>query len=334
MKILIVASNMVHINNFHLPYINAFKEAGHSVYVMARGEGADFDVPFRKKALSFANYRLTGTIRKVIKENSFDVIFLHTSLASFWARYALKGLKERPKIINVVHGYLFGKTSSRLHNFLYLRLEKKLRRQTDNIIVMNNEDYEIAVKHKLSKNGVLKIDGMGFKPLALKYEPKNQKNIVFVGEISKRKNQELLIKALEYLPNYNLTLVGDGNLRKKIKKIAGAKKVADRVQITGFQKDIASYLANADIYASASKIEGLPFNILEAMSIGMPILASDIKGHNDILPKECLFKLGNARGLANKIKQKTLNCQKYNFEPYTFENVFKENMEIFNNLIN
>ena len=48
-KILYVASNMTHINNFHRDYIAALREAGHTVSVMARGEGADYDIPFEKK---------------------------------------------------------------------------------------------------------------------------------------------------------------------------------------------------------------------------------------------------------------------------------------------
>ena len=48
-KILYAASNMTHINNFHLGYIEALRGSGHTVSVMARGEGADYDIPFEKK---------------------------------------------------------------------------------------------------------------------------------------------------------------------------------------------------------------------------------------------------------------------------------------------
>ena len=334
MKILIVASNMVHINNFHLPYINELKNQGNEVFVMARGEGADFDIPFEKKSLSFANYKISKKIKQIIKENNFDVIFLHTTLAAFWVRYALKGLKNRPKVINVVHGYLFGKTSSKLHNFLYLSLEKSLRKLTDYILTMNQEDYEIASKNKLSLNGAITIHGMGFKPLDFEYTPKNNKKIVFVGEISKRKNQELLVKALKFLPEHTLTLVGDGLERSNIEKLAKKLKVASRVQVTGYTKDVSLYLKEADIYVSASKIEGLPFNILEAMSAKMPILASNIKGHKDLLPKENLFDLNNIKELVDKIKKISLEGKEYTVSPYTYEMVFDWNIETYKELIN
>ena len=90
MKILIAASNMVHINNFHRPYINEFREAGHDVYIMASGEGADFNIPFKKRSLSLKNLRLSAKIKKIVKKEQFDVIYLHTTLAAFWIRFAIK----------------------------------------------------------------------------------------------------------------------------------------------------------------------------------------------------------------------------------------------------
>ena len=71
MKILVVASNMVHINNFHQPYISAFKNDGNDVYVMANGEGADFNIPFKKRSLSLKNLFLSSKIRKIIKKENF-----------------------------------------------------------------------------------------------------------------------------------------------------------------------------------------------------------------------------------------------------------------------
>ena len=146
MKILIAASNMVHINNFHRPYFERFKEMGHDVYVMASGEGADFNVPFKKRSLSFSNFKLSYKIRAILKKEEFDVIYLHTSLAAFWVRMALRGVKKKPYVINTVHGYLFGNSCGRIHNRLYLFCERLLKKQTDDIVVMNREDYEIATK--------------------------------------------------------------------------------------------------------------------------------------------------------------------------------------------
>lgn len=333
MKILIAASNMVHIKNFHLPYIDAFKERGHSVYVMAKGEGADFNIPFVKKSLSLANYKLSKKIRKILTEEEFDVIYLHTSLAAFWVRMALRGVKKKPYVINTVHGYLFGKSNGKLHNTLYLLCERLLRKQTDDIVVMNKEDYEIATKNKLCKGSVYLTNGMGVRFKEKNVTPikmaQGKTSLLYVGEISDRKNQIFLVKAMEGLENYTLTLVGDGDGRKEIEGYVSSHGLKERVFITGFTKQAYEYISGCDIYVSASKIEGLPFNIMEAMYLGKPIVASDIKGQNDLLPSKCLYPLNDMEGYLRCVKN-TLACvEVYETEKYSLDNALKENMEIY-----
>ncbi|MBR2025469.1 MAG: glycosyl transferase family 1, partial [Clostridia bacterium] len=92
MKILIAASNMTHINNFHVSYIEKFKQEGHEVYTLAKGEEADFNIPFEKNVLSFGNLFLIPKIKKILKEEKFDVVYTHTTLGAFFVRLALKGM--------------------------------------------------------------------------------------------------------------------------------------------------------------------------------------------------------------------------------------------------
>jgi len=333
MKILIAASSMVHINNFHRPYIELFKKKGHQVYVMAKGEGADFDLPFQKKTLSFSNLKLSYRIRDILKKESFDVIYLHTSLAAFWVRMALRGVKKKPYVINTVHGYLFGKASGRLHNMLYLFCERFLRKQTDDIVVMNKEDYEIATRKRLCKGQVYLTHGMGVNFKSSDVEPIRAEgdkiSLLYVGEISKRKNQIFLVKAMKRLENYTLTLVGDGDGREEIEGFARKNNLEDRVFITGFTKQAYGYIKGCDIYVSASKIEGLPFNIMEAMYLSKPIVASDIKGQNDLLPRECLYKLNNEDDYISHIKSASIGDVAYDMEPYSLDDALNENMEIY-----
>ncbi len=333
MKILIVASNMVHINNFHRPYIEGFKRKGHSVYIMAKGEGADFNIDFKKRSLSLKNFKLSYKIREILKREGFDMIYLHTSLAAFWVRMALRGVKEKPYVINTVHGYLFGKSCGFLHNKIYLACERLLKNQTDDIIVMNEEDYLIATENKLCKGNVYFSNGMGvdFKPCNVKIErqDKNKISLAFVGEISKRKNQMFLVKAMESLPNYTLTLVGDGNGRAEIERYIKKAGLQDRVFITGFTKQAYEYVLGCDIYVSASKIEGLPFNIMEAMYLKKPIAASNIKGHSDLLPKDCLYTLDSMEEYISLLKNTDICRVDYDIEKYKLENAYSENMEMY-----
>lgn len=333
MKILIAASNMVHINNFHLPYIEQLKGAGHDVLVMASGEGADFNIPFKKRSLSFANFKLSYKIRAILKKEEFDAVYLHTSLAAFWVRMALRGVKKKPYVINTVHGYLFGKSCGGLHNKLYLFCEKLLKKQTDDIVVMNKEDYEIATKHKLCKGQVYLTNGMGVNFKSGEITPIKRddarKSLMFVGEISKRKNQMFLVRAMKELADFTLTLVGDGDCRGEIEEFVAENNLSDRVFITGFTKQAYEYMAGCDIYVSASSIEGLPFNIMEAMYLKKPIIASDVKGQCDLLPRDCLYQLNNMEEYLCLVRSKSTDSVEYDIEKYSLENAMKENMEIY-----
>lgn len=331
MKILIVASNMVHINNFHRPYIEAFREEGHDVLIMAHGEGADFQIPFKKRSMSLKNLLLSAKIKKIIKKEKFDAVYLHTTLAAFWVRLAIKGIKNRPLVINTVHGYLFGKGFSRLHNKIYLACERLVSKVTDNIVVMNDEDLEIASKNNLCLGKIYKIDGMGIdfskKNLKIANPSFPYKNLIYVGELNKRKNQIFLARAMTHMPDTTLTLVGDGKERKAIEKFLKKEKIQDRVRITGFTKNVGDYLSQADLYVSASKIEGLPFNILEAMYSGLPVIATNIKGQCDILPIECLYSVNDMDSFLSLINKKVV--AEYQIERYALSSVLSKNMEIY-----
>ncbi len=333
MKIFIAASNMVHINNFHRPYIDKLRAEGHQVYIMARGEGADFDIGFEKRSLSFTNFKLSRQIREIIKKEKPDAIYLHTALAAFWIRLALKGLKKRPYVINTVHGYLFGKNSSKIHNFVYLTCEKLVKKQTDDIIVMNGEDYEIATNGKLCLGTVYCSKGMGvsFKTYngQARKEGTDKIALAYVGEISKRKNQIFLVKAMKQLEGYTLTLVGDGDGRVEIEKYINKEGLSDRVFITGFTSKAYEYISECDIYVSASNIEGLPFNIMEAMYLKKPIVASNIKGQSDLLPKEMLYSPNNMEEYIALLRNTNIGNVEYDVQGYGLETVLPENMELY-----
>ena len=331
MKILVVASNMVHIKNFHLPYVEEFKRQGHNTLVMADGEGADFEIPFKKRSLSIKNACLSLKIRKIIKKEQFDVIYLNTTLAAFWVRMALKGIKNRPIVVNTVHGYLFGKGFSKLHNKIYLFCEKVLKKQTDYIAVMNDEDEKIAKDNSLCLKKIYKIDGMGIDfskreiPVAKYNIP--PKNLLYVGELNKRKNQIFIVKALLKLNDVNLTLVGDGSEREKIEKYVKANGLENRVTITGYTKNVGEYLKNADLYVSASTVEGLPFNVLEAMRAKLPIVASNVKGQCDLLPSDSLYELYDEDRLISLIKNPPIH--NLDASKYEINSAMAKNMSIY-----
>ncbi len=294
-KILYAASTMAHIHSFHEDYIAALRRDGHEVLVMARGSDADFDIPFEKKMLSRENAAARREIRRIIKREGFDYIFLNTTLAAFHIRLALPK-KGRPRVVNMVHGYLFPENSRSLKDRILLLCEKIVAKKTDTLILMNDEDVSIATRNKLSIEPPLFVRGLGAHthrtetPISVirrELDAEGRFVMTFVGELSDRKNQRFLIRALPkikmQIPSAMLWLVGEGDKREELTMLAKSLGVFDSIVFTGRRSNPCDFIRASDLYVSASRIEGMPFNIIEALGTGKTVLCSDIKGHRDLI---------------------------------------------------
>ena len=357
-KVLFVASTSNHLVTFHKPYINKLREK-YEVKTMAKDENynfADFDIDFTKRIFSKRHFKTINQIVEILKQEQFDAIILNTALAAFLVRQALKRIKNRPLVINIVHGYFFSEKMNPIAKLFYKWAEKSGRNQTDYILVMNDEDYDLAIKNKLCKKQVFKINGMGIDQdrfakdyKEVKFSSVSEPKFVFIGELSKRKNQAFLIKFIKKLKsheiNATLKLIGEGNYRKKLEKIIKKLNLENQVKLVGYDKNIRKYLIEADYYICASVIEGLPFNIVEAMYAGCVILSSDIKGSVDVIKDYetgILYKLDDLDDLIFKfrllnnslqLKMKLSENAKKSVEKYLLKNVFDENIDILEGII-
>lgn len=355
-KILYAASTASHLRRFHQPYIEALKEEA-EVKTMATGEGVDLPVLFDKHFFSFANLRSILKIRKILKRERFDTVLVHTTLAAFLIRAAMIGQRNRPYVMNVVHGYLFPKDAKGLKNRILLLCEKLLRRQTDAIAVMNADDLDIAKEHRLCRGEVYFINGMGITidptipavDTALRAQYATDENDVlctFVGELSGRKNQSFLIRAVARLRGegvpIRLLLAGDGGERETLEREISQNHLENTVFLLGNREPILPYLSITDLYISASVSEGLPFNVMEAMSCGLPVVASDTKGQSDLLENTegRLYPLDDMDSFCAALREEIetgrlgVGSRSYpNLAQYRLNAVFDENMRRFKHSI-
>ncbi len=350
-KILYAASTQSHLEHFHQPYIRALKENA-TVLTMASGDQVDFPIFFDKHFFSFSNLISIFKIRKILKRERFDAVLLNTTLAAFLIRCAMLGMRKRPYVLNIVHGYLFPKEAKGVKNRILLLCEKLLRGRTDDIAVMNAEDLEIAQENRLCKNRVYFMNGMGVEiPDALPCPDRDLRALytktpsdfvcTFVGELSNRKNQIFLIDAAHRLSQegipVRLLLVGEGSERPLLEERIKELHLEDRVFLTGAKGQVLPYLAITDLYVSASKSEGLPFNVMEAMMCGLPILASDTKGQSDLLKADpdSLYPLHDMDAFCDAVRRSFASSsygigkKRYDvLRQYTLSSVFLDNMKI------
>jgi glycosyltransferase involved in cell wall biosynthesis len=108
--------------------------------------------------------------------------------------------------------------------------------------------------------------------------------IVTVGRLAWPKDYETLIRAFATLgPGAVLSVVGDGPLRPEIERELDVKGLTDRVTLVGEVDDVRARLADADIFVLASRSEGMPMSILEAMAAGLPVVASSVGGVPEVV---------------------------------------------------
>lgn len=211
-----------------------------------------------------------------------DVVALHSSKAGTVGRIAARAL-NLPTVFTA-HGWSFTEGVSPKKQRVYRFIEKTLAKQTDAIIAVSHYDKNLACKAHISPKNGLYVVHNGIEGCSQQPNIKT-KNIVMVARFQAPKRQDLVVKAFEMLENSDLTLtlVGDGPLREEVEQLAQDLGIAHQVHFTGDQQDVMSYLKEADVFVLMSNFEGLPIAIIEAMAVGLPIVASKVGGVGELV---------------------------------------------------
>lgn len=365
-KVLFVATVDSHIRHFHIPYLKYFKEKGYEVHVAtSNDENEKFDYCDKKHAITFErsplkanNLKAIKQMKKLFKEEKFDIVHCHTPMGGVVTRIAAKNFRKNGlKVFYTAHGFHFFKGAPLINWLIYYPVEKWLARYTDVLITINEEDYIRAKKFKAKR--VEKINGIGVNEQKfqiemteeeenkLKEEFKiNQNDIVltYVGELNNGKNQVMLMEAVKEVlkehSNIKLLLVGKGKLEQEYKAIIAELGLGKYVVLTGYRRDVPKIFKITDIAVSTSKREGLPINLVEAQMSGLPIIATNVRGNNELaITNENGFIVESKEEVIEKIKFliKNENIRKdmgkkslEKSKKYRLEDVLKEMDKIYN----
>ncbi len=111
---------------------------------------------------------------------------------------------------------------------------------------------------------------------------------ITVGRLLPLKGIDRIIRVISSLPNIRLAIVGDGPEMKNLQKLATDFGLNSRIIFTGqvSAKSVPQYLKSADLFILNSYVEGLPFVILEAMMVGLPVIATNVGGTGEVVQNE------------------------------------------------
>ena len=133
------------------------------------------------------------------------------------------------------------------------------------------------------------------------------KLIITVARLVPQKNHETLFKSMKMLPKrYKLCVVGDGPLKNDLQMMTADLGVQDRVFFLGHRGDVQDLLKTSDVFVLPSFTEGMSNALLEAMSAGLPCVASNIEQNKILIDDKrtgLLFDTMDSRQLAQKIQQ-------------------------------
>ena len=308
-KVLLVANvAKEHVLKFHVPTIKLLKESGWHIDVACAGQetipfcNSQFVMSYKRSPFNLSLFKGINELKKIIDKNEYDIVYCHTPVGALAARIAsLKARKRGTQVIYMAHGFHFF-TGAPLKNWLlFYPVEKILSHVTDSLILINQEDYQRA-KKQFHQRSTYMLNGIGvdlsrfqqndIASIRQSYRdelgiPQNAIVLIYLAELIPNKNQPFLMRVLKRLMNNNenvyLVLAGVDHTNGSFVKYAEDIGISEHVRYLGWRTDVANLYAMADICTATSMREGLATNIIEAMASGLPVVATDNRGHRAII---------------------------------------------------
>lgn len=265
--------------------------AGHEALVFVGGTGpvteqfTEAGVPFlpvpllRREINPARDLRAIAELAGALRDWRPDLVSTHTAKAGLVGRVA--SVRLGLPVIYTPHGWPIGDRISRVHGILFGLVERVAARWADAIVCVCEHERRLALEHRIAPPGRLHVIYNGVRDSELRANAGAEPpRIVCVARFEQPKDHATLLEALALLRDerWEADLVGDGPLELAVRARADALGIAGRVHFRGYQPEPAGVLAQAQIFALASRSEGFPRSILEAMRAGLPVVASDVGG--------------------------------------------------------
>ena len=307
-RILLTCTDLMTIQ-FMVPHIRYLAENGFSVDLACSVVGDRLDdvkhavgnvakihtLRLVRSPFSPTNLKGYGDLKKILEENEYDIIWTNEPVMGVMTRLAARKVRKKgTKVLYMAHGFHFFKGAPLLNWLMWAPTEIIMSRFNDILVTINWEDYNWAKKH--THTPVIKhIDGIGVdfsdrESVISREEKRAQLGIapddiliLSVGELQKRKNHQVIIKALAALKNDKIKYIicGQGILENYLKSLVSKNNLQNQVFFLGYRQDIPEIMSACDIFAHPSVREGLGLASLEAMASGLPLITSNVQGVPD-----------------------------------------------------
>jgi glycosyltransferase involved in cell wall biosynthesis len=332
-RLLVVATVSETIRGFLLPWAAHYRAKGWQVDALAQGisDCSDcvaafnqvWEVQWSRNPLNPLNVLASRRLRQIAQ--GYDLIHVHTPVAAFVTRFALRDLSRQGKlkVIYTAHGFHFHRNGSRLRNGVFLTLEKLAGRWCDRLVVINHDDQKAALKEGLVQPDQLcYMPGIGlnlshYSDHSVRENDCNQirqelglqqGEVLFlaIAELIPRKRHADILQAIAQLrqPQLHLAMAGDGPLSHSLRDLSRQLGLGNQIHFLGFRLDIPQLMSASRASILVSEQEGLPRSVMESLAMGLPVIGSRIRGTEDLLASGggCLVEMGDVDGIAQAMQ--------------------------------
>lgn len=365
-KVLLIATVQSHIGQFHKPLMKLLKDNGWEIHVAARDNLAEknglqleypdkvFNIPFQRSPFDKRNITAYKMLKKLLKEEHYDVIHCNTPVGGMLGRIAgNRYRKHGTKVFYTAHGFHFYKGAPLKNWLIYYPIEKWMSRFTDELITITEEDYKLAIKKfhcKVFRTHGVGVDEKRYVPVSnaemqqLKIKMGFRGPVILnIGELLPNKNQKMAIlmmnQVIKEYPDAILLIAGNGPEEQTLKNLVKEQGLEHNIRFLGYCTSLQDYQHVSDVSVACSFREGLPLNIVESMLSNTPVVASINRGHCELI-KECetgyLVRVDDVNAMARKVclllSANTMNIVENARNKalyYTFSSVIKELKDIY-----
>lgn len=279
-------------------------------------------------------------IKNFLEREKPDILHLNSSKAGVIGSLAASMLRIKPRVLYTVHGWVFLEPMNILKRKFYIFLEKLASRWRDILLVLGEREKEAALNLKIAaqkKILVMPHSNLARVPFLEKDEaketlglPKTKKIIGAIANFYPAKGLSYLINAAkEIRGDYFFSIIGDGFLKEELEMQIKNSGLSDCFILHGEKPFAARYLNAFDIFVLPSVKEGMPFAILEAISAGLPIVATDVGSIREMLahyPNKIIVPPGDTQKLKEALLSIEIKKTKYTENSY---NVLEEMKKIY-----
>ena len=253
-------------------------------------------------------FKAMKEIKKAVEDFKPDLISYHSTAVGFVGRLAVR---NKIPTTFTAHGWAFTKGTPFWRKCLAILIEKIAGRFCSKIICVSDFDNKLALKYKIiSEEKIITIHN-GAESQYFEHLEHSNIQIVFIGRLAQPKDPLLLLKSFSSLPSElknkaQISIIGEGPKRKELEKFIRKNKLEEKVKLFGSisREKVFEILKESDIFVLISNWEGFPYTIIEAMSCGLAIIASEVGGIKEAVDScGILVKRGDKEEIKNALEK-------------------------------